>query len=91
MRTRMFVAAYVFLMLVIGLTAWLGHVNHNQIKGLIAAQTGNRVSNVYTWCGGINQDRETMRAIAALYHVVYTLPDLDCKKLAATTEASAHR
>lgn len=78
-------------------------VQQTEIKSLVGAlaanvnaQVKNRTSNVLTWCGSINADRDyqRQRVIDAtannptLRVLPYTLPDLPCKQLAATTAKS---
>lgn len=65
------------------------------LKANIAAQVPNRVANVRTWCGAINQDRGYARKRTAARRKIdptvkpYRLSDLNCVKIERTTAGSA--
>lgn len=58
----------------------------------LLGQTANRAANVLTWCNAINRESEYNRIfVREVTHgtVIYSLPDLPCKALAAKTTRSA--
>lgn len=58
------------------------------------SQLRNRVANVETWCGAINESRDYERTLvktATQGSVTFTLPDLPCSQLERETELSTKR
>lgn len=54
-------------------------------------QLNNRVSNVATWCGAINEGRDESRTIATTLHRTYVLKDLNCAALEQATRESGKK
>lgn len=63
------------------------------VQSNLAGQARNRADNVLTWCNAINGGRDYDRAFVervAGGHIRYSLHDLPCHDLAASTRASSH-
>lgn len=57
-------------------------------KKAVANQLANRVANVATWCGAINNVEEADRQILRRFHLAYPLPPLNCVELEKNTAGS---
>jgi hypothetical protein len=84
------VIGYLFLLAGVGFLATELHNQQQQLSAISTSQVNNRVSNVATWCNGINDTRDEARLqSAATNGRTYKLLDLNCSELESNTAKSA--